>query len=184
MGSFPWQDQMLERRMQASMTCIVQETTPARVHAETFAWGSGHEKVHVHVHETLFTAKNICFSRSNTKDPGKVCASLCIATARLRACHVCLLYWRYRPRVMYMYMNFTAQNFNASWRYVPRRPTSRVRVHHQNEQDRGKFHIARLLNIFALRFVLCCLRTSESVSLRLAPECSSVDILECETAFK
>ena len=34
-------------------------------------------------------------------------------------------------------------------------PTSRVHVHHQNDQDPGKFHIARLHCIFALRCVLC-----------------------------
>ena len=78
------------RAGQASMTCIVQGTTPSRVHAEIFARGSGQ---HVHVHETGFTAQNICLSHSSTKDPGiDACASLCIATARLLACHVCLLY--------------------------------------------------------------------------------------------
>ena len=58
-----------------------------------------------------------------------------------------------------------------------RRPswsTLRVHVHHQNDQDQGKFHIARLHCIFALRCVLCCPGTSESVSLRLAPECSAL----------
>ena len=37
-----------------------------------------------------------------------------------------------------------------------------------------KFHIARLHCIFALHCVLCCPGTSESVSLRLAPECSAL----------
>ena len=55
-----------------------------------------------------------------------------------------------------------------------RRPTLRVHVHHQNDQDPGKFHIARLHCIFALRCVLCCQGTSESDSLRLAPECSAL----------
>ena len=57
-----------------------------------------------------------------------------------------------------------------------RRPTSRV-LHHQNDQDRGELHIARLLCICARRFVLCCPGKSESVSLRLAPECFALPSL-------
>ena len=49
--------------------------------------------------------------------------------------------------------------------------TMRVHVHHQNDRDRGKFHIARLLYIFPLPFVLCCAGKGGSFSLRLAPEC-------------
>ena len=43
-GSLHGQDWMLERgsNAEASMTCIVQGTTPGRVHAEIFAWESGH----------------------------------------------------------------------------------------------------------------------------------------------
>ena len=55
-----------------------------------------------------------------------------------------------------------------------RKPTSRIHVHHQIDQDLGKFHIPRLHCIFAVRCVLCCPGTSESVSLRLAPECSAL----------
>ena len=74
------------------------------------------------------------------------CASLCIATARLRASHVCLLYWKYRLRFMYMYMNFTAGRISMHGKGVctMSRATSRVHVHHQKDQDPGKFHIARL----------------------------------------
>ena len=64
------------------------------------------------------------------------------------------------------------------------RPTSRVHVHHQNDQDRGKFHIARLHCIFALRCALCCPGTSESVSLRLAPECSALPSRKWSTKFR
>ena len=79
---------------------------------------------------------------------------------------------------MYMYMNFTAQNIDAKYVLHVQANVARVHVHHQNDQDQGKFHIARLHCIFALRCVLCCPGTSESVSLRLAPECSALPSLD------
>ena len=69
-----------------AMTCIVQGTTPGRVHAEMFARGSGHA-LHVHVHETRFTTQNICLSHSScTKDPGKVSMHTLASALRLHGC--------------------------------------------------------------------------------------------------
>ena len=57
------------------------------------------------------------------------------------------------------------------------RPTSRVHVHHQNDQDPGKFHTPRLHYIFALRYhgyVLCgqeLQKTSRSGSPQNALHC-------------
>ena len=64
------------------MTCIVQGTTPGRVHAEMFARESGH----VHVHETRFTAQNIYLSHSSTNDPGKVSMHALASALRLHGC--------------------------------------------------------------------------------------------------
>ena len=41
-------------------------------------------------------------------------------------------------------------------------------------RTRANFTIARLHRIFALRCVLCCPGTSESISFRLAPQCSAL----------
>ena len=167
---------------QASMTCIVQGTTPGRVHAEMIAWGSGHASStcsctwnSVYSAEYLLACRRLrrditmywltCTARTHAQDkvvlsmrarcahepihsyispspPYTIptplhnvpllvewvivaqqhqgpwegvdaCSSLCVATARLCACHVCLLYWKYRLRFMYMYMNFTALNIDA-----------------------------------------------------------------------
>ena len=73
---------MLERAGQASMTCIVQGTTPGRVHAEMFARGSGH----AHVHETRLTAQNVCLSHSSTKDLAKVSMHALASALRLHGC--------------------------------------------------------------------------------------------------
>ena len=88
------------------MTCIVQGTTPGRVHAEIFARGSEHAfKVHVHVHETRFTAQNIYLSHSSTNDPGNVSMHALAFALRLHGCALAMC--------VYLYMNFTAQNIDA-----------------------------------------------------------------------
>ena len=79
------------RAGQASMSCIVQGTTPGRVHAEIrYLLGDPDMlKVHVHVHETEFTAQNImniCLSHSSTKDPVKVSMHALACALRLHGC--------------------------------------------------------------------------------------------------
>ena len=99
------------------MTCIVQGTTPCRVHAEILLGDPDMLiKVHVHVHETRFTAQNICLSHSSTKDPGNVSMHALASALRLHGCALamCVYFTENRGiRFMYMYMNFTAQNIDA-----------------------------------------------------------------------
>ena len=138
-------------------------------------------KVHVHLHETEFTAQNICLSHSSTKvrkDPVKVSMHALACALRLHGCALAMcVYFTENTGFDSCTCTWTLQrriSMHGKGMCPMRRPTLRVHVHHQNDQDQGKFHIVRLHCIFAVRCVLCCPGTSESVSLRLAPECSAL----------
>ena len=165
------------------MACIVEGTTV--VYMQRCLHGdSDMLKVHVHVHETRFTAQNICLSHSSTKDPGKVSMHAQASALWLHGCAFAMgVYFTENT-------GFDSCTCTCTWtlqRWISmhgksmcpmRRPMSRIHVHHQNDQDPGKFHIPRLHCIFALRCVLCYPGTSESVSFRLAPECSALPSYE------
>ena len=124
-------------------------------------------KVHVHLHETEFTAQNICLSHSSKvrKDPVKVSMHALACALRLHGCALAMcVYFTENTGSIHVHVHVHELD-SAEYRCMvkvcapcvgQRRVYIMVHVHHQNDQDQGKFHIARLHCSFALRCVLCC----------------------------
>ena len=123
------------------MACIVQGTTPARVHAEMFARESGHG----HVHETRFTAQNICLSHGSTKDPGmrKVSMHALASALRLHGCALAMcVYFTENTGFDSCTCTWTLQrrvSMHGKGMCLMRRPTSCVHVHHQTDRTGSNF---------------------------------------------
>ena len=108
------------------------------------------------------------------------CASLCIATARLRACNVCLLHWKLQASILvhvHVHELYSAEYpcmVKVCAPCVGQRCVYMYIIVTKMTRTRANFTSLVCTAFFALRCVLCCPGTSESVSLRLAPECSAL----------